>query len=157
MKGYLNQPQATASAIVDGWFRSGDLGTIDADGYIRIVDRKKDLIIRGGFNVYPREIEEVLLRHDKVQQVAVIGIPDARYGEEVAAVVVPAGPEDLDVAALVAWGKARLGGHKYPRKIMVVESLPLGPSGKVLKRDLRERFGQTPAIGGRAGSGMSRR
>ena len=92
--GYLDNPEATAEAIVDGWFRTGDIGTRDADGFISIVDRKKDLIIRGGFNVYPREVEEVLARHPAVAQVAVIGVPDDRVGEEVCAVVVAAAPID---------------------------------------------------------------
>jgi long-chain acyl-CoA synthetase len=92
-KGYLNNPEATAAAIVDGWFRTGDLGTKDAEGYVSIVDRKKDMVLRGGYNVYPREVEEVLLRHPAVGQVAVIGLPDPQYGEEVCAVVIkdPAG------------------------------------------------------------------
>ena len=140
MAGYLGRPDATAAAVVDGWFRSGDLGTLDAEGFLRIVDRKKDLVIRGGFNVYPREVEEQLLQHDDVGQAAVIGLPDDRYGEEVVAVVVPAHGREVDTDALVAWAKERLGGHKYPRRVEVVESLPLGPSGKVLKRDLRERL-----------------
>ena len=140
MAGYLGRPDATAAAVVDGWFRSGDLGTLDADGFLRIVDRKKDLVIRGGFNVYPREVEEQLLQHEDVGQAAVIGLPDDRYGEEVVAVVVPAQGREVDTDALVAWAKERLGGHKYPRRVEVVESLPLGPSGKVLKRDLRERL-----------------
>ncbi|TAL20751.1 MAG: long-chain fatty acid--CoA ligase [Frankiales bacterium] len=138
MAGYLGRPEATAAAVVDGWFRSGDLGVLDADGFLRIVDRKKDLVIRGGFNVYPREVEEVLLHHDGVQQVAVVGVPDDLYGEEVVAVVVPAPGGALDPAALVAWSRERLGAHKYPRQVRVVDALPLGPSGKVLKRELRD-------------------
>jgi long-chain acyl-CoA synthetase len=133
-KGYLNNPEATAAAIVDGWFRSGDLGTKDADGYIRIVDRKKDMVIRGGYNVYPRDVEEVLLRHPNVGQVAVIGVPDEQYGEEVCAVVVPEG--DLDTTALIAWSKEQLAAYKYPRKVFITDGFPLGPSGKVLKREL---------------------
>ena len=140
MAGYLGRPDATGAAVVDGWFRSGDLGTIDADGFLRIVDRKKDLVIRGGFNVYPREVEEQLLQHQDVGQAAVLGVPDERYGEEVVAVVVPAQGRAVDPDALVGWARERLGGHKYPRRVEVVESLPLGPSGKVLKRELRERL-----------------
>lgn len=138
-KGYLNNPEATAAAIVDGWFRTGDLGTRDADGFVTIVDRKKDLIIRGGFNVYPREIEEVLVRHPAVAQVAVIGVPHETHGEEVVAVVVARG-EDFDGEAIVAWSQQHLGKHKYPRRVERVEALPLGPSGKVLKRELRLQF-----------------
>jgi long-chain acyl-CoA synthetase len=137
--GYLDNPEATAEAIVDGWFRTGDLGTIDTEGFITIVDRLKDLIIRGGFNVYPREVEEVLNRHPGVAQVAVIGVPDDRLGEEIWAVVIPStepvGPEEL-----VAWSREQLGAHKYPRHVEVVDALPMGPSHKVLKRELRTRF-----------------
>jgi long-chain acyl-CoA synthetase len=136
--GYLGNPEATKSAIVDGWFRSGDLGTKDADGFITVVDRKKDLIIRGGFNVYPREVEEVLARHPAILQVAVIGLPDETHGEEICAVIVPSG--QLDTDELREWAKERLGRHKYPREYRIVDELPLGPSGKVLKRELRRRF-----------------
>ncbi|MBV8283602.1 MAG: long-chain fatty acid--CoA ligase, partial [Candidatus Eremiobacteraeota bacterium] len=104
-KGYLNKPEATAAAIVDGWFRTGDLGTRDADGFISIVDRKKDLIIRGGFNVYPREIEEVLIRHPDVAQVAVIGVPHDTHGEEVVAVVVTQNANGFEAAALIEWSQ----------------------------------------------------
>ncbi|MCU1671924.1 MAG: AMP-dependent synthetase [Frankiales bacterium] len=136
-KGYLNKPEATASAIVDGWFRTGDLGTKDEDGYVSIVDRKKDMVIRGGYNIYPREVEEALLRHPAVAQVAVIGLPDPQYGEEVCAVVVkdPAGG-DLSEQELSAWAKERLAAYKYPRRVFFTDAFPLGPSGKVLKREL---------------------
>jgi len=139
--GYLNRPEATAEAVVDGWFRSGDLGTKDADGYITIVDRKKDLVIRGGFNVYPREVEEVLARHPSVVQVAVIGVPDPVLGEEICAVVVP-DPGGVSEQELIDWARERLGKHKYPRQVRFVETLPMGPSFKVLKRELRRTFGQ---------------
>jgi long-chain acyl-CoA synthetase len=138
--GYLGRPEDTAAAIVDGWFRSGDLGTKDEQGFISIVDRKKDIVIRGGFNVYPREVEEVLARHPAVAQVAVIGIPDATFGEEIMAVIIPdkAGDGSLPTAEeLIAWSQERLGRHKYPRQIRFVDELPLGPSMKVLKRELR--------------------
>ncbi|OJF12966.1 long-chain-fatty-acid--CoA ligase [Couchioplanes caeruleus] len=138
--GYLNRPEETAQALVDGWFRSGDLGTKDADGRITIVDRKKDLVIRGGFNVYPREVEEVLARHPAVVQVAVIGVPDAVHGEEICAVVVP-DPGGVTAEELIEWSKERLGRHKYPRQVRFVEQLPMGPSFKVLKRELRKTFG----------------
>jgi long-chain acyl-CoA synthetase len=137
--GYLDDPAATAEAVVDGWFRTGDIGTRDEDGFITIVDRKKDLIIRGGFNVYPREVEEVLHRLPGVAQVAVVGVPDLEMGEEVCAVVVPAVP-DLDADEVIAWARERLGRHKYPRRIDVVDTLPMGPSHKVLKRELRIRL-----------------
>ena len=140
--GYLDDPEATATAIVDGWFRTGDIGTVDKDGFISIVDRKKDLIIRGGFNVYPREVEEVLARHPSVAQVAVIGVPDDEKGEEICAVVIAAPSEagPSDPAELIAWSREHLGRHKYPRRVEVLDALPMGPSHKVLKRELRTRF-----------------
>ena len=139
--GYLDNPDATAEAVIDGWFRTGDIGTVDEDGFVSIVDRTKDLIIRGGFNVYPREVEEVLARHPAVAQVAVIGVPDEEQGEEVCAVVVPSG--DLDPDELVAWARERLGRHKYPRRVELLGDLPMGPSHKVLKRELRSRYSGT--------------
>ena len=143
--GYLDNPEATSQAIVDGWFRSGDIGQKDAEGFITIVDRKKDLIIRGGFNIYPREVEEVLMRHPGVSQVAVIGIPDEQRGEEVCAVVIPTAPGAIDPSELGEWAQERLGKHKYPRRIEVVEALPMGPSHKILKRELRAKF--APRVG----------
>jgi long-chain acyl-CoA synthetase len=143
MAGYLNRPEATAEVMVDGWFRSGDLGTKDADGYISIVDRKKDMVLRGGYNVYPREVEEVLLRHPDIAQVAVIGVPDDIHGEEVCAVVVPReGAERGPALAenIVAWSKGQIAAYKYPRRVEFVDAFPLGPSGKVLKRELVAQF-----------------
>jgi long-chain acyl-CoA synthetase len=145
MKGYLNRPDATAEAIVDGWFRSGDLGTKDEDGFVTIVDRKKDMVLRGGFNVYPREVEEVIARHPAVAQVAVIGLPDPTYGEEVCAVVKLADdgsgrPVTEVTDEVIAWSREHLAGHKYPRIVKVVDEFPLGPSGKVLKRELVARY-----------------
>ncbi|WCB94025.1 Long-chain-fatty-acid--CoA ligase [Baekduia alba] len=139
--GYHGRPEATAGAIVDGWFRSGDLGAKDERGFLRIVDRKKDLILRGGYNVYPREVEEVMMRHPDVDQVAVVGVPHDTHGEEVLAVVVlreDAGAPDAD--ALLAWVGERVARHKRPRMVRFVDELPLGPSRKVLKRELRDRF-----------------
>jgi long-chain acyl-CoA synthetase len=141
--GYHGRPEATAAAIVDGWFRSGDLGTKDDQGFLRIVDRKKDLILRGGYNVYPREVEEVLVRHPAVDQVAVVGVPHETHGEEVLAVIVLR--EDLDDVppdeeAILAWAGERVARHKRPRLVAFVDELPLGPSRKVLKRALRDRF-----------------
>ncbi len=138
--GYLNDTEATAAAVVDGWFRTGDLGTKDAEGFVTIVDRLKDMIIRSGFNVYPTEVEEALLAHPLIAEVAVVGLPDPVTGEEVCAVVVPAegaapGPEEV-----IAFARERLGRHKYPRRVEFVAELPLGPSHKVLKRELRRRF-----------------
>jgi long-chain acyl-CoA synthetase len=137
--GYLNNAEATEQALVDGWFRSGDLGTKDENGFITIVDRKKDLVIRGGFNVYPREVEEALARHPAVVQVAVIGVPDPVHGEEICAVVVP-DPGGVTAEELIEWSKEKLGRHKYPRQVRFVEVLPLGPSHKVLKRELRKTY-----------------
>jgi long-chain acyl-CoA synthetase len=145
MAGYLGLPAATAEVLVDGWFRSGDIGVVSPDdGYLSIVDRKKDVIIRGGYNVYPREVEDVLLRHPAVARVAVVGLPDDRLGEEVCAVVVPgagvAGDEAL-AEELLSYGQERLAGYKRPRRVEFVAELPLGPSGKVLKRALADRLG----------------
>ena len=136
--GYLNQPEATAAFMVDGWFRSGDVGYVDDDGFFFIVDRKKDMIIRGGFNVYPREVEEVVAGHPAVAQVAVVGMPDDHYGEEIHAVVVLVDGGSVDETELIEWTKERIGMHKYPRRIHVVDALPTGPSGKVLKRVIVE-------------------
>jgi long-chain acyl-CoA synthetase len=139
--GYHGRPEATEAAIVDGWFRSGDLGSKDERGFLRIVDRKKDLILRGGYNVYPREVEEVLVRHPAVDQVAVVGVPHETHGEEVlAVVVVREGVEAPDADELLAWAGERVARHKRPRLVRFVDELPLGPSRKVLKRELRDRF-----------------
>ena len=140
-KGYLNNPEATRAAIVEGWFRSGDLGTKDRDGFITIVDRKKDMILRGGYNVYPREVEEVLMRHPAVKQVAVVGVPHETHGEEVVAVIVRS-EEGTDVTdeAIIAWSQEHLARYKYPRHVHFTDAMPLGPSGKVLKRELRDRL-----------------
>ncbi|MEU6763239.1 long-chain fatty acid--CoA ligase [Streptomyces sp. NPDC046853] len=138
--GYLGRPEATAEAVVDGWFRTGDLGTKDADGFLAIVDRKKDVIIRGGFNVYPREVEEVLMRHPDVAHVAVIGLPDDVHGEEICAVVVAAPGSAPDAARITEWSKEHLGRHKYPRRVEFTAELPLGPSMKILKRELRVTY-----------------
>lgn len=143
MAGYLNRPEASAEVLVDGWFRSGDLGRKDAEGTLSVVDRKKDMVLRGGYNVYPREVEEVLIRHPSIAQVAVIGVPHRMHGEEVCAVVVPVAGEEPgpDLGArLVAWGRERLAAYKYPRLVEFVEELPLGASGKVLKRELVTRY-----------------
>jgi long-chain acyl-CoA synthetase len=137
--GYLNKPEATAAVMRDGWFRTGDIGILDEDGFLSIVDRKKDLIIRGGFNVYPREVEEVISRMPGVAQVAVVGVPDDHYGEEICAVVtVAAGtdPGSVTPETVTAFAQEHLAKHKYPRRVEIVDSLPMGPSGKVLKREI---------------------
>ncbi|WP_055482002.1 long-chain-fatty-acid--CoA ligase [Sphaerimonospora mesophila] len=137
MKGYYKRPEATAEVMRDGWFRTGDLATRDADGYYRIVDRSKDLIIRGGFNVYPREVEEVLLTHPAVVMAAVIGVDHPSHGEEVKAVVVRAEGDPTTEAELVDWVKERIAVYKYPRIVEFVEALPMTSTGKILKRALR--------------------
>jgi len=135
MSGYWNRPEATAEVLSDdGWLKTGDLGTEDADGDIRIVDRKKDLIIRGGYNVYPSEVEEVLYEHPDIVEVAVIGVPDEHFGEEVAAVIALRAGAALDPEALRAWAKERLSAYKVPRLFQTMETLPKGPTGKILKR-----------------------
>jgi long-chain acyl-CoA synthetase len=135
MKGYWNRPDATAEVLsADCWLKTGDLGTEDADGDIRIVDRVKDLIIRGGYNVYPREVEEVLYEHPDVVEVAVVGVPDEHFGEEVAAVLALAPGAQFDAAQLRGWAKERLSAYKVPRLFQVVDALPKGPTGKILKR-----------------------
>jgi long-chain acyl-CoA synthetase len=134
MRGYWGRPEATAEAIPDGWFRSGDLARQDDDGYYFIVDRKKELIIRGGYNVYPREVEEVLYTHPAVAGVAVIGIPDDYLGEEVAAAVQLKPGHQATSAELQAFVKTRIAAYKYPRRVWTVDALPTGPTGKILRR-----------------------
>jgi long-chain acyl-CoA synthetase len=136
MKGYWNLPDATAAAIADGWFSTGDIARIDDDGYYYVVDRKKDLIIRGGYNVYPREIEEVLHEHPAVAQVVVIGIPHDTLGEEIGAAVVLKSGATVDPEELRAFAKQRVAAYKYPRRLWLVDSLPTGPTGKLLRRDV---------------------
>jgi long-chain acyl-CoA synthetase len=134
MKGYWNRPEDTAKAIPDGWFRTGDLARVDEEGYFSIVDRKKEMIIRGGYNVYPREIEEALYEHPAVAEVACIGIPHPDLGEEVAAAVALKPGQTAEVAELREFAKARVAAYKYPRHVWLVESLPKGPTGKILRR-----------------------
>ncbi|MGW1117088.1 long-chain-fatty-acid--CoA ligase [Streptomyces tanashiensis] len=136
MKGYYNRPEATAEAIRDGWFRTGDLARRDEDGFYYIVDRAKDLIIRGGFNVYPREIEEVLHTHPAVSLAAVIGVPHDSHGEEVKAFVILEKDASLTADELIAWGREQMASYKYPRIVEIVSSLPMTGSGKILKRRL---------------------
>jgi long-chain acyl-CoA synthetase len=136
MKGYWNKPDATAEAIKDGWFHSGDMGQVDEDGYFFIVDRKKDMIIRGGYNVYPREIEEVLYEHPAVREAAVLGVPDDSLGEEVGAAVALKDGQEATEEELREHVKEQVAGYKYPRKIWFVDELPKGPTGKILKREI---------------------
>jgi long-chain acyl-CoA synthetase len=133
--GYWNDEAATGEAISDdGWLATGDIGRLDEDGYLYLVDRKKEMVIRGGYNVYPREVEEVLYAHPDVLEAAVVGLPDERLGEEVAAAVALRPGAALDAEALQAWAKERLAAYKYPRVIAFVDELPKGPTGKILKR-----------------------
>jgi long-chain acyl-CoA synthetase len=137
MKGYYGRPEATEEAMRGGWFHTGDIGTIDAEGYVTIVDRKKDMIIRGGFNVYPREIEEVMLTHPAISLAAVVGVPDERLGEEVKAFVVRKPGAHLTDAELIAWCRDQMAAYKYPRSVEFRDALPISATGKILKRELR--------------------
>ncbi|MFJ3767012.1 long-chain fatty acid--CoA ligase [Streptomyces sp. NPDC090082] len=134
MKGYWRRPEATAEAVRDGWLHTGDLGTRDASGDFRVVDRVKDVVIRGGFNVYPREVEDVLHLHPDVAEAAVLGVPHPVHGQEVAAAVVPRPGREVSPAELRAHVRERLAPYKYPRRIWLTDALPKGPTGKVLKR-----------------------
>lgn len=137
MQGYWQAPEITAEALRDGWLHTGDLGYQDADGYLYIVDRKKDLIIRGGFNVYPRDIEDALLEHPAVESAGVIGQPDPRHGEEVVAFVSLRPGADLSGEEIVRWARERIGGYKYPREVTILDAVPLTPVGKVDRKALR--------------------
>lgn len=137
MKGYYKRAEDTAKAMRNNWFHSGDLAKMDEDGYIFIVDRVKDMIIRGGFNVYPREIEEVLLQHPEVSLAAVIGVPDEESGEEVKAFIVPKPGSNVTPEEIIAWSKKEMAAYKYPRIVEIRESLPMTATGKILKKELR--------------------
>ena len=136
MKGYYDRPDATAEAIHDGWFRSGDLARKDEDGFYYIVDRSKDMIIRGGYNVYPREVEEVLMTHEAVSLAAVIGVPDEGHGEEIKAFVIRQPGAEVTEAELVEWARQQMAAYKYPRIVEFVDALPMTATGKILKREL---------------------
>lgn len=140
MKGYLNRPDATAEAMVDGWFRTGDLGTKSEDDYITIVDRKKDMIVRNGYNVYPREVEEVLATHPAVALAAVFGVSHEVHGQEVMGTVTLMPGSEASETELVEFVKERVAAYKYPRRIEILQSLPIGPSGKIVKRELVARY-----------------
>jgi long-chain acyl-CoA synthetase len=142
MKGYWRRPEATAEAIKNGWFHSGDIGYIDEDGFIFIVDRKKEMIIRGGFNVYPREIEEVIYMHASVAEAAVVGVPDEKFGEEIHAVVAAKPGMTIDPDELIAFVKERVAAYKYPRTVDIVKELPKGPTGKIMKREIKVGAGK---------------
>jgi long-chain acyl-CoA synthetase len=136
MKGYWRRDDATAEVMRDGWFLTGDMGKIDEDGYFFIVDRKKEMIIRGGYNVYPREIEEVLYEHPAVRECAVVSVPDEKMGEEVGAAVAVREGEDVSEDDLRAYVKEQVANYKYPRRIWFVDELPKGPTGKILKKEI---------------------
>jgi long-chain acyl-CoA synthetase len=141
MQGYFGRPEETRAALTaDGWLRTGDGGYLDDAGYLFLTDRIKDMVVSGGENVYPVEVEEVLSRHPAVRDVAVIGVPSEHWGETVLACVVPRDGMTLAAEELVAFARARLAGYKLPRAIELVDELPKTPSGKVLKRELRERY-----------------
>jgi long-chain acyl-CoA synthetase len=136
MKGYWNRPEATEEVMRGGWFHSGDMARVDEDGYFFIVDRKKDLIIRGGYNVYPREIEEILYEHPAVVEAAVVAVPHDDLGEEVGAAVVLREGAEADEENIKAYVKDNVAAYKYPRRVWFVDELPKGPTGKILKREI---------------------
>jgi len=136
MKGYWHGDEDTKAAMNDGWFRAADIARVDEDGFYYIIDRKKDLIIRGGFNVYPREVEEVLYEHPAVWEAAVVGLPHASLGEEIGAAVAVKDGASATPNELRDFVKERLAAYKYPRKVWIVEELPKGPTGKILRREI---------------------
>jgi len=136
MKGYFKRPEATAEALCNGWFHSGDIGYVDSEGEFFIVDRKKDMILRGGYNIYPREIEEVLYEHPAVLEAAVVGIPDDQLGEEVAAAITLKDGAKASPDELREFVKRQVAAYKYPRYVWLVDELPKGPTGKILKREI---------------------
>ena len=142
MKGYYKQPEKTAEAIIDGWLHTGDVGHIDAEGYLHITDRKKDMIITGGFNVYSSEVEQVIWSHPAVQDCAVIGVPDERWGETVKAVVELNPGREVTAEEVIELCKSKLGSVMAPKSVDFVATLPRSPAGKVLKKNLRERYWQ---------------
>lgn len=137
MKGYYNRPEATRDSIIDGWFHSGDMGKVDEEGFYYIVDRKKDLIIRGGMNIYPREIEEVLYTHPKVLEAAAIGIPCPMRGEEVKVFVSPREGQTIEPEEIHEFVQKNMAKYKWPKEVEIIPELPKGPTGKILKRELR--------------------
>ncbi|WP_433598302.1 class I adenylate-forming enzyme family protein [Nocardia sp. CA-135953] len=138
MVGYWRRPEATAESLVDGWYRTGDVVSVDGDGLYTLVDRVKDIVITGGLNVYPAEVERVLRELPGVAETAVVGIPDEKWGELVTAVIVPRSPEAVDEDTVMAWVREKLAGYKKPRRVLLVDDLPKGSTGKILKREVRE-------------------
>jgi acyl-CoA synthetase (AMP-forming)/AMP-acid ligase II len=145
MKGYYKQPEKTAETIVNGWLHTGDVGSLDAEGFLHITDRKRDMIISGGFNVFPSELEQLLWTHPSVLDCAVIGVPDAEWGEAVKAVVELKPGCQATAAELIALCKQKLGSVKAPKSVDFVQTLPRSPAGKVLKKDLREPYWRNAA------------
>jgi acyl-CoA synthetase (AMP-forming)/AMP-acid ligase II len=140
IKGYWRLPEASAEAIRDGWLHTGDAGYFDADGYLYVYDRIKDMIISGGENVYPAEVESALFAHPAVADVGVIGVPDERWGEAVTAIVVRRPGAHVTAPELIAFARERIAGYKVPKSIAFAEALPRNPSGKLLKRELRAPY-----------------
>jgi len=136
MKGYWKRDDATAEVMRDGWFATGDMAKVDEDGYFFIVDRKKELIIRGGYNVYPREVEEVLYEHPKIREAAVLGVPHPEWGEEIGAAVVLEPGEELAPEEISAYVREQIAAYKYPRVVWFLDELPKGPTGKIVKREI---------------------
>jgi fatty-acyl-CoA synthase len=142
MKGYWNNPEATAAAIdAEGWFHTGDIGYLDEDGFLFIADRLKDMVITGGENVYPAEVESALYSHPAIAEIAIVGLPDPRWGEAVVAIVALKQDASLELEALREFGTERLARYKLPRRLEIVSALPRNPAGKVLKYELRARYG----------------
>jgi acyl-CoA synthetase (AMP-forming)/AMP-acid ligase II len=139
-KGYWNDEKATASTIVDGWLRTGDAAYFDEDGYLYIYDRVKEMIVSGGENVYPAEVENALFHHSDVADVAVIGVPDEKWGEAVKALVVLKPGASLSIAALIDHARAHIGGYKIPKSIEFVAHIPRNAAGKILRKELREPY-----------------
>lgn len=140
MKGYYKHDDATRDVLINGWFHSSDIGKVDEEGYVSIVDRKKEMIIRGGYNIYPREVEEIVYQHENVIEAAVVGVPDEVHGEEVVAVVALKPGTDLDHDQLEQFCRKHLAAYKVPRKTIIMQSLPKGPTGKILKRVIKEQI-----------------
>jgi fatty-acyl-CoA synthase len=141
MLGYWKLPEATASTMdADGWIATGDVGYLDEDGYVYMYDRAKDMIITGGENVYPAEVESAIYGHPAILEVAVIGVPDEKWGEAVKAVCVPKPGETVDPDSVITWARERIAGFKVPKSVDVIDMLPRNPSGKILRRQLREPY-----------------
>jgi long-chain acyl-CoA synthetase len=146
-RGYLDRPEDNAAAFRDGWFHTGDVGRVDEEGYLFLLDRKKDMIITGGENVYSSEVEAVIYQHPKVHECAVVGVPDDRYGEALLAAVVPAPGNTLTADELIEHCRGKIGGYKIPRRIAILDALPKSAMGKILKTELRRTYSGDEASG----------